>query len=347
MASGQSQVPGMMSVLNIEETFNFPSRDHSNKIVQVPIYKLKIDRPEGLKAWCHAFQLKTSLKKAGLQEELVKFSNSPEFFKPGAQQPHKGPHGPISGAKKAVKLTGSRKQQQEMFPSTAVDGDAGTSASDDDKNLGILAWVKKLALAHGKVLTYTCNDVPDQLVLRFSKNLVQLWKIWDDELLHEFDPKDCPLKVNGVLIALKYWDQLYSHECHDKSDKRWKGYKTIVYLCVFHVAVRSKHHISSESPLSLEMGLKNWNWNEFDSSCKLRSFSHLAIIEGFHTNNQNLRGIIVGVDAHNFLAQFSGTFAHGQVYQPPNPLCPFFFRLCEYVKLAIGMVWVYDGPARP
>ncbi|KAI3612646.1 PIN domain-like protein [Moniliophthora roreri] len=78
------------------------------------------------------------------------------------------------------------------------------------------------------------------------------------------------------------------------------------------------------------MGLKGWNWGEFDSSCELRSFSHLAVVEGFHPNNWRLRGIVVGVDAW-----------------PPNPLRPLFFRLCKYVKLAIGIVWVYDGSAKP
>ncbi|ESK82165.1 hypothetical protein Moror_14474 [Moniliophthora roreri MCA 2997] len=112
MASGQSQAPDMMNVQNIKEIFSLPSRDHSNKIIQVPIYKLKVDGPKGLKAWCHAFRLKMSLNKAGLQEELVKFSHSSELWalsKPEAQQPHKSLHGPKPSTKKAAKLTGSRK----------------------------------------------------------------------------------------------------------------------------------------------------------------------------------------------------------------------------------------------
>ncbi|ESK85625.1 hypothetical protein Moror_9979 [Moniliophthora roreri MCA 2997] len=343
MASGQSQAPGTMSVQNIEEIFSLPSRDHSNKIIQVPIYKLK-----------------TSLNKAGLQEELVKFSHSSELWvlsKPGAQRPHKGLHGPKPGTKKAAKLT-----------------NASASISDDnDENLDILAWadalslkcpsyykpwpprkvpeLKPIAVNHNEqfiqelhsmwktvnvIASYIIPDpnrsasvqsqalvigitfhtdshttydtslllaqqplpplpsmdinrsqlpvppiplpssmdvdqiqspVPtppyptptptmsmttvqglpsssDELVmsnvnlsspmfanaqvkkLLFSKKVEQLRKIWDDELLHEFDPNDCPLKVNGIPIALKYWDRLYSHKCHNKSDKRWKGYKS-------------------------------------------------------------------------------------------------------------------------
>uniref|UniRef100_A0A0W0G7B3 Uncharacterized protein n=1 Tax=Moniliophthora roreri TaxID=221103 RepID=A0A0W0G7B3_MONRR len=88
------------------------------------------------------------------------------------------------------------------------------------------AQVKKLLLVGSKVLFYTQNNVPNHPALRFSKKVEWLQKIWDDELIHEFDPNDCPLKVNSIPITLKYWDQLYSHEYHDKSDKRWKGYKS-------------------------------------------------------------------------------------------------------------------------
>ncbi|ESK82756.1 hypothetical protein Moror_5653 [Moniliophthora roreri MCA 2997] len=129
MASSRNQASGSGKVQPLEEQlFNLPARDLSENVVAVPIYKLK-----------------TTLKKHELQEELVKFSNSPELwalFRPGAQRPHKGLHSPKPGSQKAKKVKGYLKCQQEMFPGNLTRVHIGTTSSD--YNPDILALADKL-----------------------------------------------------------------------------------------------------------------------------------------------------------------------------------------------------------
>lgn len=79
-------------------------------------------------------------------------------------------------------------------------------------------------LGNGQVLTFGPSDVPDPPALRLvDEDLGTLIRWWDDASA-EWDPSGYSFAINGCIVALKYWNQLY------RRDRRWNANKNRWHL---------------------------------------------------------------------------------------------------------------------
>ncbi|KAJ3927167.1 MAG: hypothetical protein NXY57DRAFT_1042647 [Lentinula lateritia] len=81
----------------------------------------------------------------------------------------------------------------------------------------------EIILANQKLLRFKYHDIPEpSLQLSFAHDIARLDRIWDDKGPH-WDPMDCATvsSINGVPVALCYWQQIYK----GKKDQHWDGIK--------------------------------------------------------------------------------------------------------------------------
>ncbi|KAJ4476811.1 hypothetical protein C8R41DRAFT_963939, partial [Lentinula lateritia] len=81
----------------------------------------------------------------------------------------------------------------------------------------------EIILANQKLLRFKYHDIPEpSLQLSFTHDIARLDRIWDDKGSH-WDPMDCATvsSINGVPVALCYWQQIYK----GKKDQHWDGIK--------------------------------------------------------------------------------------------------------------------------
>ena len=77
-------------------------------------------------------------------------------------------------------------------------------------------------------------------------------------------------------------------------------------------------------------------------SGKLRSLTHIAVVDGFEANPANLRGLRIGIDASIWFFHA----AHGREGENPE-LRTLFFRCAKLVSTPFLPLFVFDGPKRP
>ena len=77
-------------------------------------------------------------------------------------------------------------------------------------------------------------------------------------------------------------------------------------------------------------------------SGKLRSLTHLAVVDGFERNPANLRGLRIGIDASIWFFHA----AHGREGENPE-LRTLFFRCARLMNAPFLPLFVFDGPKRP
>ncbi|KAJ3904864.1 hypothetical protein F5879DRAFT_953002 [Lentinula edodes] len=83
----------------------------------------------------------------------------------------------------------------------------------------------EIILANQNVLRFKYHDIPEPLLqLSFAHDIIRLDRIWDDKRPN-WDPVDCATVsvINGVPVALCYWQQVYK----GKKDQRWDGIKGV------------------------------------------------------------------------------------------------------------------------
>jgi Holliday junction resolvase YEN1 len=77
-------------------------------------------------------------------------------------------------------------------------------------------------------------------------------------------------------------------------------------------------------------------------SGKLRSLTHIAVVDGFEANPTHLRGLRIGIDASIWFFHA----AHGREGENPE-LCTLFFRCAKLVSAPFLPLFIFDGPKRP
>ncbi|KAI0297015.1 hypothetical protein B0F90DRAFT_1912851 [Multifurca ochricompacta] len=77
-------------------------------------------------------------------------------------------------------------------------------------------------------------------------------------------------------------------------------------------------------------------------SGKLRSLTHLAVVDGFEANPANLRGLRIGIDASIWFFHA----AYGREGENPE-LRTLFFRCARLTSAPFLPVFIFDGPKRP
>ena len=77
-------------------------------------------------------------------------------------------------------------------------------------------------------------------------------------------------------------------------------------------------------------------------SGKLRSLTHIAVVDGFEANPANLRGLRIGIDASIWFFHA----AHGREGENPE-LRTLFFRCAKLVSTPFLPLFIFDGPKRP
>ncbi|KAI0255432.1 hypothetical protein BJV78DRAFT_1279225 [Lactifluus subvellereus] len=77
-------------------------------------------------------------------------------------------------------------------------------------------------------------------------------------------------------------------------------------------------------------------------SGKLRSLTHLAVVDGFEGNPANLRGLRIGIDASIWFFHA----AHGREGENPE-LRTLFFRCARLLNAPFLPLFIFDGPKRP
>ncbi|KAL0564049.1 hypothetical protein V5O48_018008 [Marasmius crinis-equi] len=88
--------------------------------------------------------------------------------------------------------------------------------------------VVHLTLYDGTTLSFRRSDVPPPPNLSFSDNIDLLARMWTDSHAR-FREEECPLKIQGRGIALKYWIDVYKRKERKGpdgkpiQDTRWKG----------------------------------------------------------------------------------------------------------------------------
>src|SRR5882757_5498682 len=77
-------------------------------------------------------------------------------------------------------------------------------------------------------------------------------------------------------------------------------------------------------------------------SGKLRSLTHLAVVDGFEGNPVNLRGLRIGIDASIWFFHA----AHGREGENPE-LRTLYFRCARLMSVPFLPLFIFDGPKRP
>jgi holliday junction resolvase YEN1 len=77
-------------------------------------------------------------------------------------------------------------------------------------------------------------------------------------------------------------------------------------------------------------------------SGKLRSLTHIAVVDGFEANPANLRGLRIGIDASIWFFHA----VYGRKGENPE-LRTLFFRCAKLVRTPFLPLFVFDGPKRP
>ena len=77
-------------------------------------------------------------------------------------------------------------------------------------------------------------------------------------------------------------------------------------------------------------------------SGKLRSLTHLAVVDGFEGNPANLRGLRIGIDASIWFFHA----AYGREGENPE-LRTLFFRCARLMSAPFLPLFIFDGPKRP
>ncbi|KAF8272711.1 hypothetical protein EI94DRAFT_1795938 [Lactarius quietus] len=83
-------------------------------------------------------------------------------------------------------------------------------------------------------------------------------------------------------------------------------------------------------------------WDILRPSGKLRSLTHIAVVDGFEANPANLRGLRIGIDASIWFFHA----AHGREGENPE-LRTLFFRCAKLVSAPFLPLFIFDGPKRP
>ncbi|KAF9027806.1 hypothetical protein BDZ89DRAFT_1160573 [Hymenopellis radicata] len=111
---------------------------------------------------------------------------------------------------------GTQEMDTVMTSSCSVDTAVHTAMNVDveDTELGARQMI---SIGHGKIVEFYDHQLPSPLLLKFTvENVPFLARIWNDER-SEWDPSNYGFKVNGVHVALRYWDDLYKY----RSDGQW------------------------------------------------------------------------------------------------------------------------------
>lgn len=85
--------------------------------------------------------------------------------------------------------------------------------------------VHSLTIGHGQVLTYKYSHIREPHQISFATNIARLDRVWDDERPN-WDSIDCAknlLEINGMGIALRYWQVVFS----GKKNKVWSWLKKL------------------------------------------------------------------------------------------------------------------------
>ncbi|KAJ3805291.1 hypothetical protein F5876DRAFT_81936 [Lentinula aff. lateritia] len=85
--------------------------------------------------------------------------------------------------------------------------------------------VHSLTIGHGQVLTYKYSHIREPRQISFATNIARLDRVWDDERPN-WDSIDCAknlLEINGMGIALRYWQEVFS----GKKNKVWSWLKKL------------------------------------------------------------------------------------------------------------------------
>ncbi|EJF60479.1 hypothetical protein DICSQDRAFT_162059 [Dichomitus squalens LYAD-421 SS1] len=101
-------------------------------------------------------------------------------------------------------------------------------------------------------------------------------------------------------------------------------------------------------------------WEIINKSRQTRSVAHLAVVDGFEANKHGTRTLRVGIDASLWLQHVStakwlstkknpnASSAQGARNVGVNPeLRTLFFRLAQWSKLPVSLLFVFDGRGRP
>ncbi|KAH9960288.1 hypothetical protein BC827DRAFT_1360363 [Russula dissimulans] len=83
-------------------------------------------------------------------------------------------------------------------------------------------------------------------------------------------------------------------------------------------------------------------WDILRPSGKLRSLTHVAVVDGFEGNHANLRGLRIGIDASIWFFHA----AYGREGENPE-LRTLFFRCARLMSAPFLPLFVFDGPKRP
>ncbi|KAI9459847.1 hypothetical protein BJY52DRAFT_1148620 [Lactarius psammicola] len=83
-------------------------------------------------------------------------------------------------------------------------------------------------------------------------------------------------------------------------------------------------------------------WDILRPSGKLRSLTHIAVVDGFEANPANLRGLRIGIDASIWFFHA----AHGREGENPE-LRTLFFRCAKLTSAPFLPLFIFDGPKRP
>ncbi|KAJ3727516.1 hypothetical protein C8R42DRAFT_655819 [Lentinula raphanica] len=109
--------------------------------------------------------------------------------------------------------------------------DSGNGASTP--NAADAERVYELTIGHGQVIRYRLSSVREPNMISFSGSIDRLDRVWDDERPN-WDPTDCGqnlLKIDGVPIALRYWQEVF---CGKRSTiwpwlkKHWNEWRYVV-----------------------------------------------------------------------------------------------------------------------
>ncbi|KAI9430462.1 PIN domain-like protein [Lactarius indigo] len=83
-------------------------------------------------------------------------------------------------------------------------------------------------------------------------------------------------------------------------------------------------------------------WDILRPSGKLRSLTHIAVVDGFEANPANFRGLRIGVDASIWFFHA----AYGREGENPE-LRTLFFRCARLASAPFLPLFIFDGPKRP
>ncbi|KAH9029013.1 PIN domain-like protein [Lactarius pseudohatsudake] len=83
-------------------------------------------------------------------------------------------------------------------------------------------------------------------------------------------------------------------------------------------------------------------WDILRPSGKLRSLTHIAVVDGFEANPANFRGLRIGIDASIWFFHA----VHGREGENPE-LRTLFFRCARLTSAPFLPLFIFDGPKRP